>query len=590
MDWQVTIEPLKEKSANPAFDLPDGRTFAPGTDQIVFGRETTCDVVFPPDARIVGGLHGRLYRQQSGDYAIEAFGKHYVAVNGYPLDPGQAISDDAVVRLGGPKGPAFRVRLTRGPRTDGLLSTLTQVSVMPMRKALGRVGRVQWILAGLLLVAIVAGGWAYWSFSTRFAREMTALRTTMAQSVRDSFPPTEALHDAAFAVILVNREGLGKVIATAWPYRAGMLVTNAHVAKVFDHLRPGEKLLVRKPGDSRNHTVIGEATHPGYDEFTSFEDEASQTSKGFKSLAGGAAMPSAYDVAILKVDPAEDLGPFLRVADDPAALKAGAPLAYAGYPLEGTGAQNLAQLAPNPVLQFGRVTALSDYFLLRADAPNSLLVENSLPATGGASGSPIIDSSGQVVAILSGGNVNIVDGGRTPSAVMLNYAQRADLIGGVVDPASFDLAAAKAQWTKVVALFDSHEQTIVAEAQSALEKTTGEPAVELAKISTSLSSSGSVKAGAVRYRDHEVTVQANHTYTFVAYGEYSGTLNLALFRGDNGITGDFGSSWFSRLTYTADRNETLTLRVIGQSNHPVAYDLFTFTGQKALASAPVPSN
>ena len=48
---------------------------------------------------------------------------------------------------------------------------------------------------------------------------------------------------------------------------------------------------------------------------------------------------------------------------------------------------------------------------------------------------------------------------------MLNYAQRADLIEGVLDPASFDLDAAKAEWKKALALFDSHENTIVADAQ-----------------------------------------------------------------------------------------------------------------------------
>ena len=82
--------------------------------------------------------------------------------------------------------------------------------------------------------------------------------------------------------------------------------------------------------------------------------------------------------------------------------------------MEGTGAQKIAQLSPNPVLQFGRVTALSDYFLFSADKPNALLIENSLPATGGASGSPIVDGSGKVVAILSGGTVDIRDGGRAP--------------------------------------------------------------------------------------------------------------------------------------------------------------------------------
>ena len=59
------------------------------------------------------GQHGRLYRQVSGDYAIEAFGDHYFEVNGYRPEQGQPIADDTTIRFGNAKGPMVRVHMVR---------------------------------------------------------------------------------------------------------------------------------------------------------------------------------------------------------------------------------------------------------------------------------------------------------------------------------------------------------------------------------------------------------------------------------------------------------------------------------------------
>ena len=301
-------------------------------------------------------------------------------------------------------------------------------------------------------------------------------------------------------------------------------------------------------------------------------------------------MPSAYDVAILKVDPSADIGPMLTFSKDPAALAAGTALAFAGYPIEGTGAQNTAQFSPNPQVQYGRVTTLSDYFLFNADTANALLVQDSLPATGGASGSPIIDASGTVVAVLSGGTVDYRNGVRTPSAVMLNYAQRADLIDDLLNPESFDLKAATAAWEEALAVFNDHENSVVADAVAALEQTTGGPVDTPIKERKSLKSGEAKDAGTVRYLEQEVKVAAGRSYTYIVYGDYNGSLNLMLMRDSRGVTATHGSSWFASLTYTADRDETLTLRVLGQQKHQVDYYLYKLTAQKAVAAAATSTN
>ena len=343
MDWQVTIEPVKQKSANPAFDLPEVRSFPVGADQIVFGRERNCDVVFPPEARMVGGMHGRLYRQPSGDYAIEAFGNHYFELNGYHADQGQAVPADATIRLGGAKGPEVHVRLSRGPRADGLLSTLTQASVAPLGKAMARMGQFQRILAAVVVVAVAAGAWVYLTLPD-FDREMASLRQTMSERARERLPDMDAVVDATYGVIRRDASGVESLLGTAWAYKPGMLVTNAHVASVFSPNGP-DTILVRKPGGA-DHVVTGALVHPGYEAFKKFVRDAERNSSGFRSKTAGLAMPSAYDVAILQVEPAADMDKMLDVAADSgsALLKSGVALAAAGFPIEGTAAQNLAEL------------------------------------------------------------------------------------------------------------------------------------------------------------------------------------------------------------------------------------------------------
>ncbi len=587
MDWQVEIEPVTEKSDNPAFDLSAAKTFPVGADQIVFGRESTCDVVFPPGARVVSSMHGRLYRQPSGDYAIEPFGDHYFEVNGYKAQPGQYVPDGAIIRLGSSKGPAVRVHLTKGPRTDGLLSTLTQAGRTSMGEAMARMGAMQRIIAGVVVLAIAAGGWFWWTLPD-FNREMASLRESLAARAKDDFASTDTLRAAAFAVIRRDATGAERLLGTAWPYRPGMLVTNAHVARILKQLRPDESVLVRKPENGGDFVVTGARLHPGYEAFDAFVEEARKTSTGFRSMTDGLGMPSAYDVAVLEVDPKQDLGPLLEVAADsgPITLRPGASLAYAGYPIEGTGAQKSAQIAPTPQLQFGHVTSITDYFLFGTDDTHAYLVQESLPATGGASGSPIIDKSGRVVAILSGGNIVITDKGRAPSAVLVNFAQRADLVLGVIDPASFDLDGERRFWAEVLPRFDSHEHSVVAAAREALAQAVGGAVAEPKEETASLKTGGAVKAGPAQYREHAIDVEAGHTYRFLVYGEQGSTLNLALFRGEDGIDANFGGRSFASLDYTATATETLKLRVVGESARPVGYKLYTFNTGAALAAAP----
>ena len=82
--------------------------------------------------------------------------------------------------------------------------------------------------------------------------------------------------------------------------------------------------------------------------------------------------------------------------------------------------------------QVGIVTSVRTFFLTAEGGPPQL-IEHSLPSAGGASGSPIFDAHGQVIALLSGGNNIASKDGRIPNAALVNFAQRVDILRELID-------------------------------------------------------------------------------------------------------------------------------------------------------------
>ena len=456
MDFSVTIEPAEgpvpvkgpgDWSAAAA-QKRQAIAFEAGKEQIVFGRDGACDAVFNPTERIVARLHCRLYRQPAGHYAVEALGSYHVELNGHPIERGQSVTSGAQLRLGGPTGPLMRVSLAAASEGDDPFKTIVPVKPKTVRESMGTMRRYQGILAGALAIAVLIGGWYIWQLFTAvdrmaaFQQDMNAFQTELSNQLAGDAAFDRAVSNVrskAFAVVFDDGKGAESLYGTAWPIGPGLLVTNAHVAREFGKLKGDQKIVVRKPESSVSYPVQQARLHPGYDEFRDFRRNEAEKSSGFVGAFKGLPEPSAYDVAVLQVDPASDLGEPLKLASYDK-LVPGMKVAYAGYPVEGTSAEKTSTISPVPSIKFGYVTSVTDFFLLGADPTRSLLVRHSVPATGGASGSAIVDADGEVVAVLSGGTVfGTDDGKRQPSAVLENYAQRADLLGPLVDPSvAFD--------------------------------------------------------------------------------------------------------------------------------------------------------
>jgi hypothetical protein len=208
------------------------------------------------------------------------------------------------------------------------------------------------------------------------------------------------------------------------------------VAAEFVGLEPGQAMLARTCGSPpTDFRVARVEVHPGYPEFERIWREY-----GPHREAGGGEIraltnSSACDVALLHLESGDGLPAPLPIAERSAleSLASGDTVGFAGYPMEAMvlGGVNLRQ--PTPTVQVGHITAVTDFFGGKDLSGRGQFVQHSLPAAGGASGSPIVGVDGAVVAILSGGNVIGTPEGRVATGVGVNFAQRADLLTELLD-------------------------------------------------------------------------------------------------------------------------------------------------------------
>jgi hypothetical protein len=165
---------------------------------------------------------------------------------------------------------------------------------------------------------------------------------------------------------------------------------------------------------------VGAKTHPRYN--PAAEDPQDQI---------------AYDVGILEVEQEAPVHFVMAGGAELDRLMAGQRLAYLGFPVESLLGDNVNLAHPIASMQSGIVVAVSDFRYGDSGSAGNWLLRHNLPAAGGASGSPLFDPDGRVVGILSAGNIagslaQDSDGKarlvRTPSAALINFAQRVDLI------------------------------------------------------------------------------------------------------------------------------------------------------------------
>jgi hypothetical protein len=536
------------------------QTFADDRERIVIGRDPElCQVVYPPEFTVVGREHVALLRKLSGDYALDIFGDHYTEVNGSAADPEEPIPTRAKFVLGRHGGPSFLVTIDRSHVSKALPMTQPQARHVPLRAAATRARLFAFVGLTIALFAVIGLGLAiridlhhqraaqrrasFVAAQTKLlANQVDAVagQQKMSAATQISGQERERLNRSVFAVVLRDPNGHERLLGTAWPVRPNLLATNAHVAKDFEKLDKGESLLVRPPGGSSvEYQVVGTIIHPGFDALQKYQSSdpfyvPTFGKRGITML--GLGVPG-YDVAVLKIEAQLPADVILPLADSKEIeqLAPGDPVATSGYPYENVMGQEVQPLGRTPEIQVGNVTALTDFFFLPTDASHSRLVHHNMPTAGGASGSPIIDRFGKVVAVHNAGNLYSTTTGDRLSRVQINYAQRADMLGELVDgKAGAQVKTDQAYWQAQTAGFKRGFDAVIPVLlrDDRPQGATGDPATSFESkdelAAAQLLPQDNAKAPKMRGKTFHFSLKAGSKHLFIVYAQDMAPVGLAL--------------------------------------------------------------
>jgi hypothetical protein len=443
-----------------------------GKERVVVGRQLDCDVQFPPEETTVARHHFALVRKPSGAWTVELFGTPYVAIDGQPADNGQVVRDGAKMELGRIGGPSLGVGISEDARGDNYLKTAGQAEAASPRQLATQASGMAKVARAVAAVAVVValGGGAFAAYNYISTNQTTARLESAQKEFSDALQKEANLRISAdvrahvaravYHVELQDAEQRTRAGGTAWVVGPNMLATNAHVGILREGLRPRERMIVRAPGSNGQiYEVVEHKLHPGYTPFHAFlQSDIRFMDKYRGGLAKLGVDSQGYDVALLRVTGTLPAADRLEIAtwEELNALASGTAVATAGYPSENLINSWGQEVAAAPEMHVGVVTAVTDMFNLPSPFPVRQLIHHDLPSTGGASGSPIVGASGRVVALLNAGNMFFVDGRRIPNAVLVNFAQRADLVRDMLDgTAEQKLNDAREHWRSVAESFVS---------------------------------------------------------------------------------------------------------------------------------------
>ncbi|MGN0867355.1 MAG: trypsin-like peptidase domain-containing protein [Oligosphaeraceae bacterium] len=270
----------------------------------------------------------------------------------------------------------------------------------------------------------------------------------------DDWPCYEKVKSAIALVVMVveNREE-GEMaefpIGTAFAVSPDTFVTNAHVAEGFTTSHFAWSVVANdlaQEAERQNMSMEEFLGGVDWDGVEAFVREFSQVCRvvrvELRMNGTGEVFPVSrvmvhpnyideeqkglYDVAKMTIR--GRVATYFQVANKQElhALHEGQSIASAGFPTEGTG---LNLDVNHPVASFadGKIRRMTNFGGADGGKENNRLIDHSIPAAGGASGSPIFDRKGHVVAVLWGvafaGRLN---GERIASGSLNNFSVRID--------------------------------------------------------------------------------------------------------------------------------------------------------------------
>ena len=502
-------------------------TFEDTLEEIRIGRTKGSEVEYPEDMAAVGHDHFAIVRR-AGTYKFVINPHHRVYANGRDVMDGEELASATEVRLGTHDGPRLLLEPSRASGT-----TYVATEAQGRSAALPDIARagLRWthVLGAVVAIAILGGAFAYWKLSS----EVQPIYAN-AGAGTDFSQLIAKYQKSVFLVDEVDAGGNSQSGATAWvvqlPDGRKAFATNAHVGGLLADARKNHyRLLVRSPEAAhREYEIVDAIIHPAYAAFEAMLAEADKrASAGMIREVG---LSPAYDVAILIPDKQDGLPPGLPLASDKAlsTLHAGEPIAFIGYP-----AENLVSFdtnAPTPTSQVGIITSVRNFFLTEEGGP-AQLIEHSLPSAGGASGSPIFDQQGEVIALLSGGNNIASKDGRIPNAALVNFAQRVDLLRDLAENKAKDqLDADKRMWAEAVARWSRSPEAITAVYAKQFEATEGKLASFTRDSTTGAADPLFEQRSA---KSFDVSLLGSKNYLVTAYTSAKSPLRIVVYNADD---------------------------------------------------------
>jgi hypothetical protein len=580
--------------------------FGDEVELVEIGRDPDhCKVVFPPNFTSIGRRHVSV-RKIGGRYKLESNLQNPVLIDGRDAFDEEPLTRSQEVQLGrgGPRLKIETTFLNALPATDpggGQLAPSARAA--RQRRALGGI-----LAAVVVLVVALAGvaGYVYWT-EYQSEQRLTALVAEMEKVDEDAPVAAPASNDlspdtlatvAQSVYLVMIRDASGRVTpqATAWVVADGVLATNAHVAAIADELTPGQTLVVR--GTTAPYDIIEierAVKHPDWERFNAQWVEQSPVRVGAGESTNFVDLSYlGYDVGLLYAVPGSTLAPPLTIAaaDTLTTLQAGEAIGFVGFPMEEIMGGGVNPNAPVPQVQVGHINALTDNFLMPGSDAERLLVQHSMISAGGASGSPIVDAAGEVVAVLSAGNYIFLDNGtRVPNASGIEYAQRADLVLELLDD---EVEAVRPErdafWQAGFATFDDPDESIPVALLAGWAADF--PDIEPTQVGAW---SGMIETAA---GDGTLAVEISDAFTdrgfycAIAISRSHQDIDLAFSADGTVLNSDTAYDWYPIVTWTLGEPQPVDIVVTAYTEAPVDYELqvwFIPIGRTVEEPAPAPT-